>query len=160
MADVETAREVRTATKASKLAPWFILGVLLILCAFHGLHLVAGLVRTPDSDLFRDAGFIQGFLDGNWFGDPAYAGEWRYYPPLVHALGAFLVRILGVKDVLAFWVQAGVWLNLLTPLTFYFMAKRLLGSPQAAAASTTVYVLFNGAVGRPWMTGGYTPWPL
>jgi hypothetical protein len=156
--DVETAREARTATKASNSAPWFILGVLLILCAFHGLHLVAGLIRTPDPDHARDAGFIQGFLDGNWFGDPAYAREWRYYPPLVPALGAFLVRILGAKDVLAFWVQAGVWLNLLTPLTFYFMAKRLLGSSQAAAASTTVYV-FNGAVSRPWMTGGYTPWP-
>jgi hypothetical protein len=160
MADVETARELRTATKASNLAPWFVLGLLLILCSFHGLHLVAGLVRTPDTDLFRDAGFIQGLLDGNWFGDPAYAGEWRYYPPLVHALGAFLVRILGAKDVLAFWVQAGVWLNLLTPLTFYFMAKCLLGSSQAAAASTTVYVLFNGAVTAPWMTGGYTPWPI
>jgi hypothetical protein len=133
---------------------------LLILCAFHGLHLVAGLVRPPDIDNLRDVGFIQGLLDGNWFGDPAYTGEWRYYPPLVHALGALLARLLGAKDPLAFWVQAGVWLNLLTPLTFFFMAKRLLGSSQAAAASATVYVLFNGAVSRPWMTGGYTPWPF
>jgi hypothetical protein len=70
------------------------------------------------------------------------------------------VRLLGVSDILTFWVQAGVWLNLLTPLMFFFMAKRLLGSSQAAAASATVYVLFNGAVSRPWMTGGYTPWPL
>ncbi len=140
--------------------PWFILSLLLILCAFRGLHLVAGLVRPPDIDSLRDVGFIQGFLDGNWFGDPAYTGEWRYYPPLVHAFGAWLARLLGAKDALAFWVQAGVWLNLLTPLTFFLMAKRLLGSSQAAAAAATVYVLFNGAVSRPWMTGGYTPWPF
>jgi hypothetical protein len=149
--------------KISKMSSWvprFILGLLLILCAFRGLHLVAGLIRPPDVDNLRDVGFIQGFLDGNWFGDPAYTGEWRYYPPLVHAFGALLARLLGAKDALAFWVQAGVWLNLLTPLTFFFMAKRLLGSSQAAAASATVYVLFNGAVSRPWMTGGYTPWPF
>jgi hypothetical protein len=118
------------------------------------------LVRPPDIDSLRDVGFIQGFLDGNWFGDPAYAGEWRYYPPLVHALAASLVRLLGVGDVLAFWAQAGVWSNLLTPLVFFFMSRRLLGSSQAAAACATVYVLFNGAVSRPWNTGGYTPWPL
>ena len=149
--------------KISKMSSWpplFILGSLLILCAFRGLHLVAGLVRPPDIDSLRDVGFIQGLLDGNWFGDPAYTGEWRYYPPLVHALGALLARLLGAKDPLAFWVQAGVWLNLLTPLTFFFMANCLLGSSQAAAASATVYVLFNGAVSRPWMTGGYTPWPF
>jgi len=140
--------------------PRFILGLLLILCAYRGLRLVGGLVRPPDIDSLRDVGFIQAFLDGNWFGDPAYSGEWRYYPPLVHALGALLARLLGAKDALALWVQAGVWLNLLTPLTFFLMAKRLLGSSQAAAASATVYVLFNGAVSRPWMTGGYTPWPL
>jgi hypothetical protein len=144
----------------SSWSPWLILGFLLILCAVRGLHAVAGLVRPPDIDSLRDVGFIQGFLDDNWFGDPAYIGEWRYYPPLVHALGALLARLLGAKDALAFWVQAGVWLNLLTPLAFFFMAKRLLGSSQAAAASVTVYVLFNGAISRPWMMGGYTPWPL
>jgi hypothetical protein len=62
--------------------PWFILGLLLILCVFRGLHLVAGFVRPPDIDSLRDVGFIQGFVDGNWFGDPAYTGEWRY-PPVI-----------------------------------------------------------------------------
>jgi hypothetical protein len=140
--------------------PRFILGLLLSLCVIHGLHLVAGVVRPPDVDSLRDVGFIQGFLDSNWFGDPAYTGEWRYYPPLVPALGALLARLLQVNDILSFWGRAGVWLNLLTPLTFFLLAKRLLGSSQAAASSTTVYVLFNGAISRPWMTGGYTPWPL
>jgi len=158
--DTKTTREWTIATKVSGWAPWLILGLLLILCAFRGIHSVMGLVRPPDIDSLRDAGFVQGFLDGNWFGDPAYAGEWRYYPPLVHALGALLARLLRATDPLAFWVQAGAWLNLLTPLTFFLMANRLLGSSQGAAASTTVYVLFNGLVSRPWVTGGYTPWPL
>ena len=158
--DIGTARRASIATKPSSWPPLLVLGFLLILCAFRGLYMAAGLVRPPDIDSLRDVGFIQGFLDGNWFGDPSYAGEWRYYPPLVHALAASVARLLGTGDVLRFWAQAGVWLNLLTPLAFFFMARRLLGSSQAAAASATVYVLFNGAVSRPWNTGGYTPWPL
>ena len=158
--DIGTARRASIATKPSSWPPLLVLGFLLILCAFRGLYMAAGLVRPPDIDSLRDVGFIQGFLDGNWFGDPSYAGEWRYYPPLVHALAASVARLLGVGDVLSFWAHAGVWLNLPTPLAFFFMARRLLGSSQAAAASATVYVLFNGAVSRPWNTGGYTPWPL
>jgi len=158
--DIGTARRASIATKPSSWPPLLVLGFLLILCAFRGLYMAAGLVRPPDIDSLRDVGFIQGFLDGNWFGDPSYAGEWRYYPPLVHALAASVARLLGTGDVLRFWAQAGVWLNLLTPLAFFFMARQLIGSSQAAAASAAVFVLFNGAVSRPWNTGGYTPWPL
>jgi hypothetical protein len=95
---MKTIRDPPIATKISSWPPRFILGLLLILCAYRGLHLVGGLVRPPDVDNLRDVGFIQGLLDGNWFGDPAYTGEWRYYPPLVHALGALLARLHGAKD--------------------------------------------------------------
>jgi hypothetical protein len=75
-ADIEIAREASIAAKPPNWPPRLILGFLLILCAVRGLYLAAGLVRPPDIDSLRDVGFIQGFLDGNWFGDPAYAGEW------------------------------------------------------------------------------------
>jgi hypothetical protein len=68
---------------------WGILLLLLFLCAVEGLQATVGLEAPLDVDSWRDVGFIQSFLNGNWFGDPAYAGEWRYYPPLMHGLGAF-----------------------------------------------------------------------
>jgi hypothetical protein len=69
------------------------------------------------------------------------------------------LRLLGIIDIPTFWVQAGPWINLLVPATFFLVARRLLGSNASAAAALSVFVLFDGAVGRPWVTGGYTPWP-
>jgi hypothetical protein len=133
---------------------------LLLLCIAHGVWTVSGVAYPPDVDSLRDIGSAQGILDGDLFGDPAYAGEIRWYPPLVPALGAAAVRLLGITDLLVFWVQAGPWINLLLPAAFFLVARRLLGSTASAAAALTIFVLFDGAVGRPWVTGGYTPWPF
>ena len=74
-------------TAAGRWIPWIVLALLLGLCLLEGLQATAGLDRPPDPDSLRDVGFIQGFLDGNWLGDPVN-GEWRWYPPLFPALGA------------------------------------------------------------------------
>ena len=137
-----------------------VLAGLLALCAFHRVRTVAGLEVPPDPDLLRDIGYIQGILDGNWFGDPVYAGEWRYHPPLVSALGALLYRLSGATELPRFWLQAGPWLNLLAPLGFFLASRRLLASAPAAAVGTAVFVVFNGAISAPWNAGGYTPWPF
>jgi hypothetical protein len=139
--------------------PWAVFGLLVALCAVHGFATVYGLIQPADLDSLRDVGSIQGLLDRNWFGDPVYAGEWRWYPPLLPALGAIGVAVTGASP-LAFWVQAGPWLNLLTPIAFFLMARELFGSPASAAAATTIYVFLNSTVTLPWVTGGYTPWPL
>lgn len=133
---------------------------LLLLCAAHGLQTVSGLTYPPDADSLRDIGFTQGILDGDLFGDPAYAGETRWYPPLLPALAAGASQLFGITDLPAFWVQAGPWLNLLVPATFFLAARQLLGSTAAGAAALTVFVLFDGVVSRPFVTGGYTPWPF
>lgn len=148
----------RPDTPAGRWVTWVVLALLLGLCLLEGLQSVAGLDRPPDMDSLRDAGFIQGFLDGNWFGDPVYAGEWRWYPPLIPALGALAAWISGVP-VMRLWVQIGPWVNLLVPLTFFLMNRRLIGAP-AAAAATAVFVLFNGAFTYPFIEAAYTPWPL
>ena len=143
---------------AYRWGPWAILLLLLIRCAVEGLQATAGLEAAPDNDSWRDVGFIQGFLDGNWFGDPAYAGEWRWYPPLMHGLGALGVWLSGASP-MSFWVRIGPWVNLLAPLTFFLMNARLCGGA-AAAVATAVFVLFNGAFTYPYNAASYTWQPL
>lgn len=139
--------------------PW--VAILLVLCLAHGLSTVSGITYPTDVDSLRDIGFAQGILDGDFFGDPAYAGEIRWYPPLGPAFLAAAGRLFGIADLPDFWVQAGPWINLLAPATFFLAARRLIGSTATAAAALTAFVLFDGALGGPpWVTGGYTPWPL
>ena len=133
---------------------------LLFLCAGHGVFSVSGLGYPPDVDSIRDIGFAQGILNSDLFGDPAYAGEARWYPPLMPAVAAATSRLFGITELPVFWVQAGPWINLFVPATFFLAARQLLGSTASGAAALTVFVLFDGAVGRPWVTGGYTPWPF
>lgn len=143
---------------ANRWFPWCVVLLLLILCAWEGLAATAGLEAPPDLDSWRDVGFIQGFLDGNWFGDPVYAGEWRYYPPLMHALGAVGVWLSGASP-MSFWVRVGPWFNLFAPLTFYLMSSRLVGR-SAAVVATAVFVLFNGTFTFPYNAASYTFQPL
>src|SRR5215203_4233336 len=89
---------------------------LLGLALLHGVWVTRGLDMPPDLDALRDIGFTQGLLDGNWWGDPAYDGGARYYPPLMSALAALAVRLADLRDLPGTWVSAGPWLNLLVPL--------------------------------------------
>ncbi len=140
-------------------AACLLLGALLVLCLARGLTATNGLVVPPDLDALRDIGFTQGFLDGNWFGDPSYAGTVRYYPPLLPALMALLIRIGGISDLPGLWVQAGPFIGLLPVLAFFFFMRRLFGLTEAACG-TAVFVLANGAWSDPWVSGGYSPWLL
>jgi hypothetical protein len=144
--------------------PWLTVGALLALCALNGIKLQQGLSIPPDSDTLRDLGFIHALLDGNYWGDPSYSGEWRYYPPLVHAFVAVIAHTIG-PDLALFWTRCGIWLNLLTPAAFFLMCRRLFPESGAAVAATCFYVLWPSsalipwALG-PWVLGGYTPWPF
>jgi hypothetical protein len=140
------------------LRPWMVVAALMLLCAAKGVLFSAELTVPPDLDIVRDVGFIQGVLDGNLFGDPARAGAWRWYPPLIHLLAAGLVWPTGAA-VLPVWLAAGPWLNLLAPLAFYAMGARLIGRWPACVA-TAVFVLFDSAVMSGDEAAGYTPWPL
>ena len=153
-----TSPVVTPGLGAVTIRPGIVVAALLFACLIKGLATTQGVMVPPDPDTVRDLGFIQGFLDGNWFGDPATADAWRWYPPLIHGLAALIVG--GLKlPLLPTWIQAGAWLNLLSPLTFYLMNRRLLGAWPAAAA-TSVFVLYDSVVMPGDASAGYTPWTL
>ena len=134
------------------------LAILIALCAFHGFQATTGLSFPPDVDSLRDAGAVQTIVDRNWFGDPIYVGEWRWYPPLVPFLAAIASWLVGAPS-LTLLLRVAPWFNLLTPLAFFVMSARLLGKP-AALMAVAVLVLFNGAFLAPSNAASYTPWPL
>jgi hypothetical protein len=137
--------------------PWIVLLVLLTVCLAHGLWVVRGLGSyAAILDAYRDAGFVQGFLDGNLGGDPSIDGAKRYYPPLLHALAAGAAFITQSRP-LDFLVRAAPWLNLLVPVTFFLMVRRLVNAP-AAAIAAILFVCFDGLLLPPWMAASYTPW--
>ncbi len=138
--------------------PPAVLALVLFLCAYHGYVSTRGLAVPPDVDNLRDAGAVQAILDGNWFGDPVYGGEWRWYPPLFPVIGAIGAWFSGIPS-LTFWLSVAPWFSLLTPVTFFLMNARMF-APPAAAVATLALVLLNGAVVAPSNAAGYTPWPL
>lgn len=138
--------------------PWIVLAVLLGVCLAHGLWVVRDLgPYSAILDTYRDAGFVQGILDGNLTGDPSIEGARRYYPPLIHILAAAIAYV-GHWPPLAFLTRTAPWVNLLIPASFFVMVRRLANAP-AAALATTLMVCFNGTLLPPWMTASYSPWP-
>jgi len=135
---------------------WYPVTFLLLLCLGRGLWVTRGLNSPAIMDTFRDAGFAQGIVDGNWFGDPEIAGAWRYYPPLIHALFAAVSALTGESPLHVF-IWAAPWINLSVPLGFFWMSRGLVGAP-AAVFGTTLLVVFNGLVLPPWVTAAYHPW--
>jgi hypothetical protein len=137
--------------------PWVVLVALLGVCLVHGLWVVRGLgYYTAILDTYRDAGFVQGFMDGNLSGDPSIEGAKRYYPPLLHALAAVVASIAHAPP-LQLLVRAAPWVNLLIPATFFLMVRRLIDAP-AAAVATVLLVCFDGSLLPPWMAASYSPW--
>ncbi len=135
---------------------WYPVIFLLLLCLTRGLWVTRGLQSPAIMDTFRDAGFVQGIVDGNWFGDPEIAGAWRYYPPLVHTLFAAVCAVTGGAP-LHVLMSAAPWINLIVPVGFFLMSRRLIGA-EAAVFGLGLLVLFNGAVLPPWVTAAYHPW--
>jgi hypothetical protein len=150
--------QVLTPARAcARLWPWAVLLILLVTCLAHGLWVVRGLGwYTAILDTYRDAGFVQGFLDGNLDGDPSIEGAKRYYPPVLHALAAVVALITHTQP-LQLLVRAAPWVNLLIPATFFLMVRRLIDTP-AAAIATVLLVCFDGSLLPPWMAASYSPW--
>ena len=130
---------------------------LLCLCGARGYWLVSRLPFPPYSDSLRDIGFMQGILDGNLVGDPTNAGAWRWYPPLIHFIGAGAVKLTGI-DPVTLWLGAAPWINLVAPATFFLLSRSLVGV-RAATFAVLAFVFLNGAAIPPWDTATYAPWP-
>ena len=135
----------------------YCLGFLLASCVLRGWWTTGGLDAPAILDTFRDAGFTQGFLDGNWFGDPSIPGAARYYPPLIHAVFALAAAVSG-GDPLRLLMAAAPWVNVVMPLAFFWMGRSLIGTG-AALIGTALLILVNGWALSPWVTAAYHPWP-
>jgi hypothetical protein len=137
--------------------PFLILLFVLVSCAVRGYFTINGLARPADIDSFRDVGYIQALLDRNWLGDPLYGDELRFYSPLMHVIAAAAAWATGLSP-MVLWLQAAPWFNLLAPLAFFDMSRRLFNLPIAAVA--TVIFELNGVFVPPWIAAGYSPWPI
>jgi hypothetical protein len=135
---------------------WYSFSFLLLFCLIRGLWVTRGLSSPAIMDTFRDAGFVQGIVDGNWFGDPTIGGAWRYYPPLAHAFFAAVVAATGVEPLRLLTMSAPV-LNLVVPAGFFLMTRHLFGAV-AAAAGTALFVFFNDLAVPSWISAAYHPW--
>lgn len=135
---------------------WYSFSLLLLFCLIRGLWVTRGLSSPAIMDTFRDAGFVQGIVDGNWFGDPTIGGAWRYYPPLTHAFFAAVVAATGIEPLRLLTMSAPV-LNLVVPAGFFLMTRHLFGAV-AAAAGTALFVFFNDLALPSWISAAYHPW--
>ena len=146
----------RTQRRVGDYAPFCVLLLVLAGCAVRGYFTLQGLERPVDVDSYRDVGYIQALLDGNWLGDPLYGGEYRFYSPLLHVIAAVGAWVTGLSP-MQLWLHASPWFNLLAPLTFFDMTRRLFDLPTAAAA-TVVFALWRAFSALD--CGRYSPWPI
>src|SRR5579859_7084273 len=131
----------------------FIMLVIAFVQCFRTTH---DLTWAFDTDFDRDMAFIQNSLDGHFGQDPTYLGQYCWYNPLLFSIEAILVKLTGlpINIVVA---RAGLYLNLLGPLTFFLMAWRLFDLRVATTALLSYLFFANGVVEG---TGAatYSPW--
>ncbi|WP_295800570.1 hypothetical protein [Mucilaginibacter sp.] len=120
--------------------------------AVHGLHWAF----EPDFD--RDIGYIRNTLNGHYGSDPNYIGEDMWYNPLLYLSEAAIVKIteLPINVVVA---RAGAFLNLLGPIFFFIMARKLFDYKIALAALLSFLFLATGNMPG-WGGATYSPLPL
>jgi hypothetical protein len=81
-------------------------GLLLIACRVKWLWATIGVVVPAEPDTVRDMESIQGFLDGNWLGNPPTAGAWRWCLPAVIGIAALVAGGLHLP-LLSTWLHVG-----------------------------------------------------
>lgn len=109
-----------------------------------------------DPDYYRDMSGVQQNLHGGFGKDPNYLGAWLWYNPLLTGIETIIVRITGLPLNLAF-AQAGVWLNLLAPITFTLMLATLFDWRVAAAGLLSFLFLASGNH-YTYVAATYSPW--
>jgi hypothetical protein len=136
-------------------ADW--LATVLIAAAFAlALQATAGLTWPPRWDFYRELGSIQAVLDGRAGADPLYLGERRWYNPLIPQLMAWGSAVTRVQPP-EFIVRSGPLLNLLGPIGFYLLGRRLVGR-WPAVLGLTVYLFWPAPYLPENSAGTYSGW--
>jgi len=134
---------------------------LALLCApplFLGVRATRLLDWPPDMDLFRDIALAQTMAQGRLLDDPYYRGESIWYTPLAPALVALASKLTSLP-IPVIYTRIGAWLNLLAPLTFALLVRRLFG-PVAAIVATFDFLFVRNPRDPSWSSGTYSPWLL
>ncbi|MFO0808488.1 MAG: hypothetical protein U0746_07685 [Gemmataceae bacterium] len=109
-----------------------------------------------ESDFYRDMGAAQSILDGRVGTDPAYLGELGWYNPLQPVIVAGLSKVTGVS-LHVLYARVGPYLNLLGPIGFYILTRRLVGA-WPAMASLGAYLFVVNPSAPSWFQATYSPW--
>src|SRR5215813_2506349 len=130
--------------------------IMLLLAFIQCYRTVHDLHWAYDPDFDRDIAFARGLLEGHYGQDPNYQGAWLWYNPLLFSIEALIHKVSNIPlNIIA--VQAGVYLNILGPIFFFLMVRRLFDYRLALAASL-FYLFINSGDVRCWGAPTYTPW--
>ncbi|HWZ03005.1 MAG TPA: hypothetical protein VNX40_05290 [Mucilaginibacter sp.] len=133
--------------------------VLMLIAAFiqcyktiHDLHWA----NEPDFD--RDIAYIRSTLNGHYGQDPNMTGQYMWYNPMLFLLETLVVKFTGlpINIVVA---RAGAFINILSPVAFFFMVVKLFDYKVALPALLCFFFLVNGNLPC-WGGATYSPWLL
>jgi hypothetical protein len=133
-----------------------LLALLLAPPLFLGVRASRLLDWPYDIDLFRDIAQAETIAQGRPLDDPFYRGESLWYTPLAPALVALASKVIPLP-MPVLYTRLGAWLNLLAPLTFALLVRRLFG-PVAAIVATFDFLFVRNPADPSWSSGTYSPW--
>ena len=109
-----------------------------------------------DLDFDRDVSFARGMMNGHYGQDPNYKGEFLWYNPMLFTIEAAIAKITS-SPLMEVVVQAGTYLNLLGPITFFLMAAYFFGF-EAALACLLCFLFSRGKMVNVGLPYNYSPW--
>ena len=101
------------------------------------------MILPVDDDCYRDLGIIENMLNNHYLNDPSYLNEFLWYNPLFSFIQSSLIKLTSQHPMM-FLIQAGKYINLLSPLLFYLTCARLLSKNIALAACAAFLFFTNG----------------
>jgi hypothetical protein len=130
--------------------------IMLVIAFIQCFRTMHDLTWAYDRDFDRDMAFINDSLDGHFGLDPAYQGQYLWYNPLLFSLETMLVKLTGLPANIIV-TRAGMYLDLLGPITFFLMVWRMVNLRVATAALLSYLFLAAGNIeGSGAAT--YSPW--
>jgi hypothetical protein len=106
---------------------------------------------------YREMASAQTLLDQGYGVEATYRGEYPWYNPLASTLVASLARITG-QPVRVIVARSGPYVNLLAPITFFWLVSVLVG-PWAGLAATAAFLFISGNPPLDMYEGAtFTPW--
>ena len=137
-------------------AAWTLAIAMIGVALYLAIQATLGLVWPCEVDFYRDMGGAQAVLDGFPGYDPAYLGEINWYNPFQPTLLAALSWVSGLPLHMVF-TRFGPYVNLLGPIGFVLMARKLMPA-WAAVAALGAYLFLGNPLVPSWFQATYSPW--